>query len=166
MKRLPLASVLTAITLFLVGCGGGVQSKLESSASAGNVPEGLVVVYDDHHPRWGGMRITVKGDRSLSVERWRPNQPVAAPDRWEGTVPPSAMDALVQLLVDIEAWEQKVEADETRIDDARARLEVRVGGERAATWEWANDLEANQRIVQVKRHLEALAFEARHPMAP
>ena len=166
MRRLFSAMVLPAIALFAIGCGGGVQSKLESSASAGRVPADLVVVYDDYHPRWGGHRIVVKGDRSLEVERWRPNQAASAPDRWSGTVPPTAMDALLQLLVEIEAWEQQVEEDSTRIDDATAKLEVRVGGERASIWEWANDLEANRRISRVKQHLEALAFDARQPMAP
>lgn len=157
-------------TLFLlpiaIGCGGGVQPRLETAARAREVPGDLVVVYDDHHPRWGGVRITVGGDGQLAAERWRPNQPEDAPDTWSGEVPEPALRQLVRLLVDLRAWEQEAEEDDTRIDDARARLEVRVGSERSSIWEWANDLQANGRIVRVKQHLEALAFEARHPMAP
>ncbi len=149
-----------------IGCGGGVQPRLESAAGADEVPGDLRVVYDDHHPSWGGVRIEVRGDRSLEARRWRPNQPEDAPDAWSGTVPEPALRQLVRLLVDVEAWEQRADEDDTRIDDARARLEVRVGGERAAIWEWANDLQANRRIVRVKQHLEALAFEARQPMMP
>lgn len=152
--------------LALAGCGGGVRPRLETAARADDVPEGWMVVYDDYHPRWGGHRITVSGEGTLEAKRWRPNQPEDAPQQWSGRVPPEALRQLLRLLVEIEAWEQTADEDDTRIDDAKARLEVRIGGERASIWEWANDLQANGRIVQVKQHLEALAFEARHPMAP
>lgn len=154
------------ISLTIAACGGGIQSPLETAVDQRSVPESLVVVYDDYHPRWGGRRIVVKGDRSLEVERWRPNQPENAPDRFSGTIPESALMDLVRLLVAIEAWDQRVEDDDTRIDDAKARLEVRIGGERRAIWEWANDLQANGRIVRIQQHLSALGFEARHPLAP
>lgn len=153
------------ISLLIVACGGGIQPPLESAADRGTIPESLVVVYDDYHPRWGGHRIVVTGDRSLEVEHWRPNQPENAPDQWSGRVDEEAMKQLVRLLVAVEAWDQQVEDDDTRIDDAKARLEVRIDGERQAIWEWANDLQANGRIVRIQQHLSALAFEARHPLA-
>ena len=158
--------LLTLVFILIAGCGGGIEEPLETAAERGRVPETLVVTYDDYHPRWGGQRIVVKGDRTLEAEQWRPNQPEDEPDRWSGTVPQEAMVVLVRLLAEIEAWDQQAEEDDTRIDDATARLEVRVGGEREAIWEWANDLQATGRLVRVQQHLAALAFEARHPMAP
>lgn len=154
------------VFILITGCGSGVQEPLETAAGQGRIPESLVVIYDDYHPRWGGQRIVVKGDRTLEAEQWRPNQPEDAPDRWSGTVPEEAMVVLVRLLTEIEAWDQQTDDDDTRIDDAKARLEVRVRGEREAIWEWANDLQATGRIVRVQQHLSALAFEARHPMTP
>jgi hypothetical protein len=154
------------LVVLICACGGGIQTPLESAGEARSIPDGLVVVYDDYHPQWGGKRIVVQADRSIEVEQWRPNQPENAPDSWRGTVPEEAMKQLVRLLLEIEAWEQQAEEDATRIDDAKARLEVRVGGEGDSIWEWANDLQANGRIVRIQQHLEALAFEARHPLAP
>jgi hypothetical protein len=145
-------------------CGGGIETEVRSAASAAEPPEGLVVIYDDIDDERGGQRIEVRGDRSLRVVRVRPGGSSDEALRWSGTVPDEALRALVDLLVEIEVWEQRVEDEDGRLEDARATVHVRVGGERAATWEWVTDLESRGRLVRVKQHLEALAFEARHPM--
>lgn len=165
---LGLVPLLVALVLLgsAAACGGAVSGRLRDSARAHEIPADLTVVYDDYHPTWGGERIVVRGDRSIQVRRWRPGQSEDAPTSWRGRIPEPAMSQLVTLLVEIEAWEQRGDGGPPRIDDARARLETAIGRERESIWEWANDLQANRRIVRVKQHLDALAFEARHPMAP
>jgi len=161
------AQVFTLLLLasgFSNGCGGGMADQVRSAARAGEAPEDLVVTYDDYHTTWGGERLVLSADRSLEMSRWRPGDPEDAPRVVSGSISAEAFEQTLQLLVDLEAWEQRIEEDEGRLDDARARLTIAVGGDRTTIWEWRNDLEATRRIVRIKQQLEALAFDARHPM--
>ncbi len=155
---------LAAIAAITAGCGGGFEARIRSAADATTVPTDLVVVYDDSDGDCGGERIEVHGDRSIDAQRWRPGGRDEDAIQWSGTIPETSLAALVDLLVDIRVWEQRDRDEEGRLEDGRARLRVRLGGESASMWEWATDLEARGRIVRVKQHLEALAFDARHPM--
>jgi len=162
-RAIPVALLVAGLAL--AGCGSALATELRAAEAERSVPEGLTVVYDDHDTRWGGERIEIRGDGSMEVRRWRPGQSEEPPQQWSGEVPEEAVRQLVEVLVDIEAWEQHGEETAPRIDDAKARLTIRIGAEEESIWEWANDLEANRRLFRVKQHLDALAFELRHPLA-
>jgi hypothetical protein len=150
------------IALVGLGCGGAVASEVRSAADEGRVPDNFSVTYDDQHPRWGGERLTLRADGHLTLVRYRPGSGEGG--ELSGEVPAETVEQTIRLLASIEAWEQRVEHEEARIDDAKARLIIEVGGARSTIWEWANDLETNGRIIRVKQQLEALAAELRHPM--
>src|SRR5688572_16008878 len=127
------------VLVLLAGCAGTVESRLEHAGESGQVPEDLEVVYDDHDRQWGGERITLRGDGTLQIERWRPGQaddepPLVRSNRL------SAEDVLVvvRLLVELDAWEQRVEGEEGRVDERQATLTLRTGGGSERVWEWAS----------------------------
>lgn len=144
----------------IVGCAHPVAEGLRTMSVGQRSLQGLTVVYDDHHSMWGGLRIEVTGEGSLRVHRYRPGQP-DEPEVWHGTVPPERVRTLVELLVEIEAWEQRVEARLPRLDEGRTTLTVRVDGHRERVWEWTNDHEANSRLVEVRSYLVSLVRQAR-----
>lgn len=160
----PLVALVTLLALASFGCGSSLPGDLRHAAQSDRVPSNLVVTYDDHDAERGGIRLVLRADRTLSASRWSPGQSEDAPTEWSGRVPPETLAALVDLLVQIEAWEQRTPDEEGRLDDAKARLTVRVGRERASIWEWVTDMEATGRLVRIKQHLEALAFGLRHPL--
>ncbi|MFW5920674.1 MAG: hypothetical protein ACOCUS_02450 [Polyangiales bacterium] len=153
--------VALLLALLAAGCASPVADTLRSAADAGSVPPGLVLVWDDHDPKWGGHRITVRGGGEVEVRGWRPGTPQAEPEVWTGQVAEAEIADLVDLLVRIEAWEQRVDDEFTPLDEARATLTLRIDGARERVWEWANDLEANQRLILVENRLEALVRAAR-----
>jgi hypothetical protein len=153
----------------VLGCAHPVGKPLRDAVARGAPPPGLVVVYDDRHPWWGGQRITLWGDGALEVLRDRPGPIDARPQVRRGRVPTGEVLSLVDRLVAIRAWEQEAgdplpaaaRAQLPPLDKARVRLTVRVGDASSTAWEWANDVEARQRIVLVRHHLERLVLRAR-----
>lgn len=146
-------------TTWSLGCGGAVSSGLDDAHDARRAPPDLVVIYDEYEERWGGERIEVRGDGTLAMRRWQPWEAREEGSESNARVSPDSIQRLVSLLVEIEAWDQETER-EARLDDARARVEIELGGERTEIWEWSADLEATQRIVRVKRLLERMAEDA------
>ena len=72
-------------------------------------------------------------------------------------VPPEGMRELASLLLEVEAWEQKVDTDDVaRLEDSRTelRIEAREASDRSRIWEYTND---RARLQRVKLALEALA---------
>lgn len=48
---------------------------------------------------------------------------------------------------------------ETSINEAKAVLDLRVGSNRSSIWEWADDLDANQRLRRVEQLLTRFAAD-------
>jgi hypothetical protein len=147
-----------ALCVLLAGCAGTVEGRLEHAGERGQVPSDLEVVYDDHDRQWGGERITLRGDGTLEIERWRPGQPEDEPPLVrQAQLAAEEVLAVVRLLVELDAWEQRVEEENGRVDERKATLTVRTGGASERVWEWASDLELTDRVVRVKQRLLRLA---------
>ena len=73
------------------------------------------------------------------------------------------IENLVRLLIDIEAWEQRVPWRETASDESRAYLRVQVGGASSEIWEWYDELDSNLRIVKLLDQLKKFAFLQEDP---
>jgi hypothetical protein len=117
----------------------------------------LYVEYDDMHSFHGGETLTVSGDTMRSRHLFRGG---VSPRQVEP--PPVIMTVqqvrdLVHLLLEIEAWAQRVPEREAVLDESVATLTVRVGTVESSIWEWYNDLNGNNRIVRAKRLLEEIA---------
>lgn len=116
----------------------------------------LRLTYDDMHPFHGGMTLTVRGSslEARYLERGVEPQQVEPEPR---PLPPEELRSLVDLLLELEAWEQRVAERDPVPDESRASLTIEVAGESSVIWEWYNDLTGNDRIVRVKLELERLA---------
>ncbi len=74
-----------------------------------------------------------------------------------GNITASEQASLEALLLDLEAWEQRVDEDVVPIEASRAVLTLRAPDGRSQVWEWVNDLQAQERLVRVKMRLQELA---------
>ena len=109
------------------------------------------------HAFHGGETLTVKGDVLAGRYLFR-NE--ISPEQIEP--PPTTMTAeqlrrLVDLLLEIEAWEQRVPARTAVPDESSASLNIKIGELQSNIWEWYNDLHGNDRMIKVKHLLEEIA---------
>ena len=124
----------------------------------GNIPTGeLQVEYNDMHAFHGGKTLLVKGDtlraRFLLGEGTGRRQVEPPPV----SLTADQMHGLVSVLLEIEAWDQRVPECEAVPDESRAGLSISIGTTESRIWEWYNDLGGNNRIVRVKQLLEEIA---------
>jgi hypothetical protein len=143
----------------VAGCGSGVSGTLRDADEAGSAPAVMSVIYDDHSAGFG-ERIELSAEGVLTLRRYRPglgSEPEVA-GTVRGPLPPERRMELIQLLLEIEAWKQH-DMPEGSINDARASLELRVGSDRSRIWEWADDLDANERLSRVERMLVRFAAD-------
>ena len=147
----------TALAADLEQVQRAIRHKLEQ-LHADSVPtDDFEVAYSDMHSFHGGKTLTVKSDMLTGRYLFRNG---STPDLIEP--PPTNLTseqlrALVDLLLEIEAWEQRV-PDRTAVpDESSASLTVTIGELQSSIWEWYNDLNGNNRMVKVKQLLEEIA---------
>jgi hypothetical protein len=75
-------------------------------------------------------------------------------------VPREDLLKLVRLLIREQAWEQRVPERAARPDESTVRLAIRYRNDQTVIWEWYNDLEANQRIIQIRDLMQRIAWAA------
>jgi hypothetical protein len=165
--------------LGLAACARPIATGLRDAADVRGVPPGLVVVFDDHEGPWGGDRIEVYGDGRVRRFHVRPGfAPAArAPERAlvtteddasgelgppddEGVVTEVALLRLIDLLVEIEAWEQRASESPGRLQAGKARLVIRIDGHTREVWEYVEDVPVQERLLRVRQILAALVAEA------
>jgi hypothetical protein len=114
----------------------------------------LAVSYDDLHPLHGGLVLTIHGTGKVeqTAVRQTPGRP--------RLVPREDLLKLVHLLLREQAWEQRVPERAARPDESTVRLAIRYRNDQTAIWEWYNDLEANQRIIQIRNLMQRIAWAA------
>lgn len=137
-----------------------MREQLERLLAAAPSPDELEVVYSDMHAFHGGETFTVKGN-VLSGRYLFPND--VSPSQVEPppiTMTAQQLRALVQLLLEIEAWEQRAPEREAVLDESAATLSIKIGSLESYIWEWYNDLSGANRIVRVQQLLEEFAGPA------
>ncbi len=169
----------------LSSCAHPIATGLRGAAEGRRIPPGLVVVFDDHEGPWGGDRIEVFGDGRVRRYHVRPGFAPAAlaperalaagadtgadelgPPAQSGTVSEAELLRLVDVLVAIEAWEQRAPESPSRLQAGKARLVVRIDGEHREVWEYAEDVPAQDRLARVRRVLEEVLASAGPARAP
>ncbi len=165
------ASLLLAT---LAGCVHPVGSALTRAAQTEEAPpEDFALLYQEREGALGGRDIVVRADGTMRLERWRPGF-VPSTERPEATLNatqapagalaeqrelrlrPAQMQRLVRALVEIEAWEQEAGdgLPSAPVEGGRVTVRLRAGGATSEAWEYARDLEANDRLVRVRRLLD------------
>jgi hypothetical protein len=135
-----------------------LRTLLEGIATGALDLTPLSVSYDNMHPLWGGLVLTIHGNGQVEQKAVRhvSGQAVA--------VAREEVLELVRLLIRHEAWIQLV-AERTLVpDESRALLTIRYGDEQTTIWERYHDLNANRRIVQIRDLMHQIAW--RRPTEP
>jgi hypothetical protein len=150
--------MLAVALLACWGAAGGAAAKTPSlkaclrNAASGGTPL-PAVVYSDAHGLWGGTTISLGADGAYRRDRIDPREP---PQRAEVVVDAARHRALTTLLIELQAWKQRVPERRAVPDESRAGLTIRCGAAEARIWEWYNDLGKNRRIARVRDALWGL----------
>ena len=116
------------------------------------MPADLSITYDDMHGLWGGSILTVRGDGRLE-RQVRPGG-AQVPGIGKKQVGERKLLDLVQLLVDLSAWEQRTPNSSPVPDESCAHLTICLKGNTSLMWERFNEMPANNRLIQIKDWIE------------
>jgi hypothetical protein len=137
--------------------GAGIKSvegELRAISKNRKLPSDLFLTYDDMHGLWGGMTINIRGSGSGEVrERARGD---AKPEIVETTISENRLLELIELLIELRAWEQRTPERPAVPDESKARLTIRVGERTSNVWEWFNEMSKNNRLIQIKSKMGEL----------
>jgi hypothetical protein len=122
--------------------------------AAGQGTGSLLVTYSDLHGLWGGATMTLTGGGEYERTSRDPGGPTVVVQR---EVAAGRVAAIVRLLLEIEAWEQRVAERPPLPDESRATLTLRCGAAESSIWERFNDLAQGQRLARVRDALAELA---------
>lgn len=156
--------------LVLAACTPPIADALRDARAASEPPATLELRWEERGGNSLGAReIVVHGDGRVALSVWRPGFASGDPTssgRPSGRPDASAIHrasaaqihALLELLLELEAWDQQVDDDlpDPSLDRGRAWLKLRAGGASSEVWEHHADLEATGRLVRVREALEAL----------
>lgn len=112
-------------------------------------------MYSDMHGLWGGVTSTLSSNGSYELlERARG---AVVPDLMRRTVTIHQVQEVVQLLLEIRAWEQQPLQRTPIPDEVLATLTLKSGDAESSIWELYNNLERNNRLIRARRLLLELA---------
>ncbi len=154
----------------LAACTPPIADALRDARAAAEPPATLEVRWEERGgTALGAREIVVHGDGRVELSVWRPGFASGDPTssgrpsgRADRTAVHRASAAqvreLIELLLELEAWDQQVDDDlpDPSLDRGRAWLKLRVGAASSEVWEHHADLEATGRLVRVRDTLEAL----------
>ncbi len=150
--RRPCALLLLLLPL-LAAALPSLQTSLEGARATAQLPADLLVRYEAMHPLYGGVIVEIHGDgRGLRTQRGRAGRL----SRSEAQLSTEQLQDLVGLLVQHQAWEQRVSERQALPDEGRARLIIQVGDTEGGCWEWFNDLAETDRLVHIAERMKAL----------
>lgn len=112
----------------------------------------LTVSYENLHPLWGGLLLTIHGSGEVEQKAVRQSAGQPVP------VPREDLLDLVRLLLRHEAWTQLVPERPLVPDESRALLTIGYSGEQTTIWERYHDLNVNRRIVEIRDRMQKIAW--------
>jgi ankyrin repeat protein len=133
-----------------------MKHELQAIIARHHIPVDLKVTYGDIHGLGGGSTITIRGDGS--VEYQASNQ-----------ISEHELVAFISRLIELTAWEQLKEPplDSPPVpNETHASLEISVGGRMSRVWERFNELQANNRLMQIRTRMEQLSKQRSVTPAP
>ena len=127
--------------------GGELRGELEGMLAAGLVSPDLVITYDAMHPFHGGTVVEIRGDGvALRTSRRRGDQQSSIRQH---QVRPNDVLALLDLLVVLRVWEQRVPERSPVPGEGRASVLIEFDGRQAGFWEWYNDMGEHDRLLRI-----------------
>jgi hypothetical protein len=131
-----------------------MEQQLKDIAE-GHATQNLTIMYSDMHGLWGGVTVTLS--TSGDYERLERARGQVMPDMVRRTVAPAHIQEMLRVLLETRAWEQHALQRTPIPDEVLATLMLKIGDAVSAVWELYNNLERNNRLVQVRRLLLDLA---------
>lgn len=130
-----------------------LEIQLKAFLSSQTSDQSLTIEYSDLHGLWGGLKFIIKGDgsvdqKAVSVEVKQPN---------DLTI--EEVNELVKLLIELRMWQQETPYRDPNPDEAKAYLKISIGKEQSEIWEWFNDMEKNNRLIQIITLMKKLIWE-------
>lgn len=126
-----------------------LQAFLDSKFPA----DELEITYTDLHGLWGGLQITIHG--SGKVEQKIVRAQAGVPHN----LTREEINQLIKLLIELEAWIQRVPERPPVPDESRAYLLIRIGELNSETWEWYNDMKDNNRLILILNKIKELTWK-------
>ena len=151
-RKITVADLYAAVgaKLFNIACGT-VESELKASVANRKVPGDLVITYDDMHPLSGGTTVVIRGNGS--AERRVRSRKEAKAKATHTTISLRQLRELIQLLIELQAWEQHTPSRQPVADESRARLTISVSNQTSELWEWFNEMPKNNRLDRIRTNM-------------
>ena len=152
-------SILVWMLMFSVAsyCSPSNSSFIKENLQAfldGKIPANeLEITYTDLHGLWGGLQITIHGSGKVEQKAVR-TQASSSHD-----ITQEEMNQLVKLLIELEAWIQKVPERPPIPDESRAYLRIRIGEANSEIWEWYNDMKENNHLIRILDKIKEITWE-------
>src|SRR5262245_11238556 len=105
--------------------------------AAGKQDERFSITYTDMHGLWGGVTVTLTG--AGQYEQTQRNRG-GEPHQVVGRVSAEEVMRVAQILLYIEAWEQRTPERAPVPDESRATVTICFGDSMSVVWEWYNTL--------------------------
>jgi hypothetical protein len=132
-----------------------IEQRLKSLLAGSTSFDALTVTYTDLHGLWGGLSMTIHGSGKVDQKAVRVKAP---PPR---KLTKADLRNLVNLLLELKAWEQRVPERQAVPDEGRAYFRIKVGSASSEIWEWYSDMKANDRLIQIRERMQQLAWGKR-----
>jgi hypothetical protein len=131
-----------------------IEAALSQILAGGRTADDFAVTYQDLHPFWGGMIVSIYGSGVCERRRW--DRGAKTPAVTPGLVTLEQVRELIRLLLDLKIWEQDTPERAPAPDEVRAVLTVHVGDLVAGCWEWFQELKQRNRLNVVRATMSAL----------
>ncbi|MDJ0763775.1 MAG: hypothetical protein QNJ97_12405 [Myxococcota bacterium] len=136
---------------------GGVKADLEAFLAGKGDPGHLSISYDALHELHGGIRLSVAGTGAIAQEAKFPGGASAGTPKQQ--VSAADLRALVQLLLDLEAWEQRIAERPLLADESTVKLNINTASGASSIWEFYNDMKQVQRIERIRVLLFEISWQ-------
>ena len=113
----------------------------------------FAITYSDMHGLWGGVTVKLSGTGHYEQTQ---REPGGEPQQVVGHVNAEAVVRVAQVLLGVEAWEQRIPERAPVAGESRATVTIFFGDQMSAVWERHNDLATNQRLILVRDYLVKL----------
>jgi hypothetical protein len=141
-------------TVVLAVQHGSVEAALSEILAGDRTADDLTITYQDLHPFWGGIVLTMNGTGVCERRQW--DRGATAPAVTPGLVTPAQLRDLLRLLLNLKIWEQQTPERAPAPDEVRAALTVQVGELTAGCWEWFQELKQRNRLSVIRAEMSAL----------
>ena len=128
------------------------MKELNNIITTNKVPNELIITFNDMHGLWGGTSITVRGDGTVESQTKGMGAPENEVTRRQ--IDDRELVDVIELLVELKAWEQYTADEPPVAGESRAYLTIRLKDRTSSVWERVNEMPANNRLIQIKTKLE------------